>query len=93
MFWISIILIATALNWYQEESCDRSSKFQQLLLSLALQSNLRGALRTTRINNSEYHAIQGLEVVSLMLFIFGNLFFWIMPYLGNNYIFIYFLLS
>ena len=52
--------------------------------ALSLQHNFRKCLRTTR-RTQEFASVPGLQVTSLFLLVCGNVFYLIMPYLGNQF--------
>uniref|UniRef100_A0A915CTC2 Nose resistant-to-fluoxetine protein N-terminal domain-containing protein n=1 Tax=Ditylenchus dipsaci TaxID=166011 RepID=A0A915CTC2_9BILA len=84
LLWVAIVLVATAVNWFCEDDDEKSNNLSiRLFNSICLQRNLREALRTTRTHSHQYHSVQGIQVVSVVVLIFGNLFYLVMPYLEN----------
>ncbi|KAI1729179.1 nose resistant to fluoxetine protein 6 [Ditylenchus destructor] len=81
LIWLLLILTATLVNVGIGQKLD--NVFERLCNAICLQKNVRESLRTTRAHSHQYHALQGIQVVSVVLLIFGNLFFLVMPYLEN----------
>lgn len=62
---------------------ENNTILNKFVICLSLQENMRTSLRTRRKYSQSYHAVQGLQVISVCLVLFGNVFFLIMPYLGS----------
>uniref|UniRef100_A0A914DYA0 Nose resistant-to-fluoxetine protein N-terminal domain-containing protein n=1 Tax=Acrobeloides nanus TaxID=290746 RepID=A0A914DYA0_9BILA len=79
IIWVAIILSASVIH---SQTWNANSTLKLLIEALSLQRNVRASLRTKN-HSTHFGAVHGLQVISLMLLIFGSNFFLIMPYLEN----------
>lgn len=82
IIWLLMLWLATFAHWWVDTK-NFSPTVSELVVALSLQRNATESMRTKRDEAPNFHAAQGIQVVSLFLLASGYVFYLMMPYLGN----------
>ncbi|CAD5221660.1 unnamed protein product [Bursaphelenchus xylophilus] len=79
--WVVALFLATFVDWLVVLS--ESSTIKKIVHALSLQRNTQESLRTTRTQDQQLFAVQGLQVLFVIFLVSGNVFYLAIPYLEN----------
>ncbi|KAI6187919.1 Nose resistant to fluoxetine protein 6 [Aphelenchoides besseyi] len=82
LIWLAALWIATFVHWWTNPK-DLGPLTTELVFALSLQRNANDCMRTKRIEEHNFRAAPGLQVLSMILLVSGYVFYIMMPYLEN----------